>query len=54
MPTRANFRERRQKRQDEAAKRKAERDSRTDAQQLALVRSRRGESKREVTRLNRD
>lgn len=52
MTTRANFRERRQKRREEAEKRRVVREKRSDAEQLALVRTRPGESKREVARLD--
>jgi hypothetical protein len=51
MPTRHNFRERREARRQEATERQKVRNARSNAEQLALCRKRRGESRREVARL---
>jgi len=51
MPTRKNFRERRQKRHEEAEKRAKARIERTEAAQIELLRKRPGASYKEIARL---
>lgn len=50
--TRAKFPERRRDRREAAEKRQTERAKRSNTEQIALLKTRRGESKREVARLS--
>lgn len=51
MPTRDKFPERRRARREAAEKQRLERAKRSTAEQLELIKNRRGESRREVARL---
>lgn len=52
MPTRKNFRERRQTRREEAEKRAKARIERTEAAQIELLRTKPGASYKEIARLS--
>lgn len=52
MPTRKNFRERRQTRREEAEKRAVARQARSNQDQLELIKTRPGTSAREVAKLS--